>query len=111
MLHHCEALRRCGVADELAWQIAADYANSRISAADKLMLAYAEQLTVSPYTIGESCIKELRQAGFQDDQILLINLTVSYFNFVNRLAMGLGVQPEDSWDKDELAKLAEITGK
>ena len=110
MLHHCEALRRCGIADELAWQIVADYANSRISAAEKLMLAYAEQLTVSPYTIGESCIKELRQAGFQDDQILLINLTVSYFNFVNRLAMGLGVQPEDSWDKDELVKLAEITG-
>jgi uncharacterized peroxidase-related enzyme len=110
VLHHCEALRRSGVSEELAWQIAYDYANSQISAADKLMLAYAAQLTVSPYMIKESSVVQLRQAGFTDEQILLINLTVSYFNFVNRLATGLGVQPEAGWDKDKLAKLAEITG-
>jgi len=109
-LHHCEALRRSGIAADLAWQIAADYANSQISTADKLMLEYARQLTISPFNIQESNIVELREAGFTDEQILLINLTASYFNFVNRLATGLGVKLEASWDKDELEKLAGITG-
>lgn len=109
-MHHCEALRRNGVSEEISWQIALDYTNSQISAADKLMLGYASQLTVSPFSIGESSIGQLRQTGFTDEQILLINLTVSYFNFVNRLATGLGVQPEDGWGKDVLAKVTEITG-
>jgi len=110
VLHHCEALRRNGIDADLAWQIAADFATSQISSTDKLMLEYARQLTLSPYSIQESNIVALREAGFTDEQILLINLTVSYFNFVNRLATGLGVKPETSWHKDELAKLAEITG-
>ena len=110
MLQHCEALRRNGIAADLAWQIAADYVNSRISTADKLMLNYAHQLTISPFNIQESDIVKLRKAGFSDEQILLINLTASYFNFVNRLATGLGVKLEASWDKDELAKLAGIIG-
>ena len=110
MLHHCEALRRTGIAAGLVWQIAAGQANSQISIADKLMLDYARELTLSPHSIQESNIIEMREIGFTDEQVLLINLTVSYFNFVNRLATGLGVKPETSWDKDELAKLAGIIG-
>jgi len=36
--------------------------------------------------------ERLRQAGFSDEDILSINLIVSYFNFVNRIALGLGVE-------------------
>ncbi|MGM0510932.1 MAG: peroxidase-related enzyme, partial [Thermoplasmatota archaeon] len=35
--------------------------------------------------------------GFGDDDILNIDLVASYFNFVNRIALGLGVEflPEE----------------
>ncbi|HKK03778.1 MAG TPA: peroxidase-related enzyme, partial [Gammaproteobacteria bacterium] len=33
-----------------------------------------------------------RKSGFSDEDILLANLIISYFNFVNRIALGLGVE-------------------
>ena len=58
------------------------------------MLDYAVKLTLSPAKCTEADIQNLRETGFEDEQILLINLTTSYFNFVNRLAHGLGVTLE-----------------
>jgi len=37
-------------------------------------------------------IDSLRNAGYSDEDILNINLIMSYFNFVNRIALGLGVE-------------------
>jgi len=37
-------------------------------------------------------IDALRDAGYSDVDILNINLIMSYFNFVNRIALGLGVE-------------------
>jgi alkylhydroperoxidase family enzyme len=39
----------------------------------------------------------LRSVGFSDKAILQINLVINYFNYVNRLADGLGVELEDYW--------------
>ncbi|QXD13835.1 hypothetical protein GQ464_010165 [Rhodocaloribacter litoris] len=46
----------------------------------------------------EADVAALREAGFSDRDILDINLIVSYFNFVNRIASGLGVDfsPEEA---------------
>jgi alkylhydroperoxidase family enzyme len=37
-------------------------------------------------------VERLRRTGFSDEEILSINLITSYFNFVNRVAEGLGVE-------------------
>ena len=55
------------------------------------MLRYARQLTVSPHTMGEMQVAELRAQGLTDQDVLRINLVTAYFNFVNRVALGLGV--------------------
>ena len=41
----------------------------------------------------------LRDNGFDDRSILDINMVTGYFAFVNRLADGLGVPLEDTWEK------------
>ncbi len=61
----------------------------------KAMLHYAEKLTESPEKTTEKEIKALRNHGFSDEEILTVNLVVSYFNFVNRIALGLGVEADD----------------
>ena len=68
-----------------------------LSEADQAMLAYSDKLTRNPADVTAADVESLRQAGFSDEQILSINLIVSYFNFVNRLALGLGVEfsPEE----------------
>lgn len=62
------------------------------------MLDYARKLTENPAAVEEKDIALLREQGFDDTNILNINLIVSYFNFVNRIAEGLDVQftPEEA---------------
>jgi len=61
---------------------------------DKRYLAgivYAKKLTKDLSNIQQSDVDELRTAGFSDGEILEINQVTSYFNYVNRSVLGLGV--------------------
>lgn len=42
-------------------------------------------------------VSELREAGLGEEEILHVAEIVAYFNFVNRMAEGLGVRLEDAW--------------
>lgn len=66
------------------------------------MLDYAVRLTRTPHGVTEADVVALREAGFDDTAILDICQVVSYYNYVNRLADGLGVELEDSWTDEEL---------
>lgn len=57
-------------------------------------LHYAKQLTLSHHTITESDIHKLREQQLSDGEILEINQVVSYFNYVNRTVVGLGVNTD-----------------
>ena len=61
---------------------------------EKLMLDYAKSLTIKPTSVKENIITELNNIGFSDEDILDINQVVSYFNYVNRIVEGLGVNLE-----------------
>lgn len=41
--------------------------------------------------VTDTDVQSLRAAGFEDEEILHANLIAAYFNFVNRIALGLGV--------------------
>jgi alkylhydroperoxidase family enzyme len=56
--------------------------------------SYAEKLTLRPSEVAESDLARLREAGLDDRGILEVVQVTSYFNFVNRLADGLGVSLE-----------------
>ena len=56
------------------------------------MLDYAVKLTKNPEKMKENDVLTLRECGLPDEDILIINLITSYFNFVNRIATGLGVE-------------------
>jgi len=66
------------------------------------MLEYAAKLTHSPHSVGEPDIQRLRDIGFDDTGILDICQVVSYYNYVNRLADGLGVGLEGFWSVEDL---------
>lgn len=66
------------------------------------MLDYAVKLTRTPARIGAEDVERLRAAGFDDTGILDICQVVSYYNYVNRLADGLGVELEEFWTTDAL---------
>lgn len=52
---------------------------------------YAEKLTLHHTTIEKKDIENLKRVGFTEGEILEINQVTSYFNYVNRTVLGLGV--------------------
>ncbi len=89
--HHVEALKRY-VDDE--------YTLTSLSTVDGLetleprlsnIVRHAEKLTSAPSAMTESDLGELRAVGLTDRDILDLTLITAYFNFVNRIALGLGV--------------------
>ena len=61
------------------------------SGGELAMLNYAEKLTTSPGEMTESDVSDLKFHKIDDGQILELNQIVGYFNYVNRLFIGLGV--------------------
>ena len=59
------------------------------------MLAFTEKLTLDIRGMNQADVQALRDAGFSDRAIHDIALIASYFNFVNRMADGLGIVLED----------------
>ncbi len=58
------------------------------------MIDFAVQLTRAPSATSDAHVGSLRAAGLDDRSILDLCQVVSYFNFVNRMAEGLGVEIE-----------------
>ncbi|MCW5822369.1 MAG: peroxidase [Cyanobacteria bacterium TGS_CYA1] len=77
--------------ESLANAIKKDFRSADITTEEKVMLEYVEKLTVKPAQITNEDIISLRKVGFDDKAILQINLIASWFNYINRVADGLGV--------------------
>lgn len=88
--------------DALPKALAKDYRAAELGLEDRAMVEYAVKLTRSPHSVNESDIERLREAGFDDTGILDICQVVSYYNYVNRMAEGLGVELEEDWDAADL---------
>ena len=64
-----------------------------------LICMFAEKLTLKPGEINDKDYKELKNNKFNDKAISEIVQVISYFNYINRVADGLGLEPEDFIDK------------
>ncbi len=58
------------------------------------MCRWAEKLTKTPGEMSKSDIKILEDVGFSQDAISDAAQVVGYFNYINRIADGLGVDLE-----------------
>ena len=73
------------------------------------MLDYVVKLTSTPGRMDDADVERLSEVGFDPIAILDICQVASYFNYVNRLADGLGVELEARWrDEDYTLTRAEF---
>lgn len=91
MESHAEFLRLVALDEELAVALRRDYTQANLSPQDRAMLDYVVKLTLHADRTTPPDLDQLRQAGFDDRGILQINLIASWFNYINRVADGLGV--------------------
>ena len=61
------------------------------------MCAYAVALTRDPRHTNESMLAPIGDAGLTARELVDVNQVVAYFNYVNRVAQGLGVELEATW--------------
>lgn len=94
-VHHGAALNHFWRDQAKVEQLWADHRSVALSDVDRLLCAYAHALSVQPGQIQESdFVQPLKKLGIEDRAILDASLVVAYFNFVNRLVLGLGVHLE-----------------
>ena len=89
--HHAEALNHFWRDKEKLRELRENYENIDISKKDNKMLDFVKRSTEKPNSIEEKDVDALRKVGFSDKEILNIAMITSYFNFVNRIALSLGV--------------------
>jgi uncharacterized peroxidase-related enzyme len=100
MRHHRRGLRRLLPDDELLGRLDEGYVDIGLTKRQEAMLHYVEKLTLHPKEMAESDVRALEAAGHSETDILQIVQVCCYFNFVNRLADGLGVEVEP-WFSEE----------
>ncbi len=82
-------------ADAFVHAVVRDWRSAPLSDADKALCAHAEKLTRHQHDIGPSDLDVLREHGFDDTAIHDATQVIAYFNYITRVADGLGVEPED----------------
>ena len=68
-----------------------DPAHAPLTPQDKAMIDFALKLTRAPATVKQEDFQFLQQYGFSEEQAVDIVLITCMFNFMDRLADGLGV--------------------
>jgi uncharacterized peroxidase-related enzyme len=91
---HMELLRRMGVEKPLSRKLAVDYPSAPASEKEQALYRFADKLTRNPADFSRDDIEALKRAGWDEPAIFEAVLAVSWFNFINRTSMGLGVVAE-----------------
>lgn len=89
--HHLETLKHHIDDDETLASLASADGLETLEPRLSNIVRHAEKLTSAPGAMTESDLGELRAEGLNDRDILDLTLITAYFNFVNRIALGLGV--------------------
>ena len=96
MESHEKDLRSEVGGEAAALAIQDDYRAARLTAREVALLDYAVKLTKDPRGVTRADLDALRKLGYSDEQAVDAVQCVGYFNFINRVLDGLGVDPEPS---------------
>ncbi len=93
--HHAEALMHYWKDEKRVQALTQKFRDAGLEEKDQMLCELAELTTLTPYSRKISGhIKKMKKKGFTDRAILDATLIISYFNFVNRIALNLEVELE-----------------
>lgn len=93
--HHADALARYEKRPEYVLAVREGRWDALVPA-DAAVCRHAEKLTREPASMVDADIAALKAAGLSDEEILDVTQIAAYFNFVNRIVLGLGVELESA---------------
>ena len=81
-------------ADRFVHAVARDWRGAELAPADRALCEFAAKLTHHQHAVVRADLDRLRAHGFDDRAIHDAVQVVAYFNYITRVADGLGVEPE-----------------
>ncbi|PYV16098.1 MAG: hypothetical protein DMG21_12920 [Acidobacteria bacterium] len=91
---HGEDLREASGDAKLAEHTKHDYRRAKLTPRQKALAKFAELVTRPPAAARRQDLETLRKHGLSDRDILDAVEVIAYFNYINRVADALGVDPE-----------------
>ena len=117
-MSHGGFLRQQSDDPELASHLMHDYTKADLDPQTRGILDYAVKLAQHPASMEKGDVEKLRSLGLSDEQVLSTVLITAYFNFMNRLSNGLGVEvppgrqeAHERWMSKEAASQEWLMGK
>ena len=94
MESHEKDLRSAVADDQQRQAVQRDYHSAGLIPREVALLDFAVKLTKAPAGTSRNDLDFLRGHGFSDEQLVDAVQCIGYFNFINRVLDGLGVDPE-----------------
>jgi len=85
--------------DEWVKQVKRNYKQATLNDIDRALCDYAFKLTKTPADITQSDIDQMKSLGLTDRAINDAAQVISFFNYINRIGDGLGVDLEPEMQK------------
>ena len=96
-MHHAQALNNYWKNDEKINRLRNDFENADLTSRELVLCSFANLLTIHPEVYrNEKYLVPLKKIGITDSGILDATLVVSYFNFVNRIVLALGLEVNEA---------------
>lgn len=96
-VHHLEAVKNFWKDEDKLNAFQEDFESAPLDEKEKSLCRFAKELTEYPEKSEDAgLVNPLKRVGFTDREILDATLVIAYFNFVNRIVLGLGVDLEEN---------------
>ena len=73
-------------------QVQTDFRRADLDSQTRALLEFAEKVSLTPSQVVDADLGQLRQAGLTDEDIFLATHIIGIFNYLTRMADGLGLQ-------------------
>ena len=80
--------------EKLAEHVKHNYTRAKLTPRQKALCKFAEMVTRAPSALSARHLEALRLHGLSDPDILDAVEVIAYFNYINRVADALGIDPE-----------------
>jgi len=91
---HCNLLRGMGISPEEGDQIALDYREANLPAADRALMDFCLKIAQRPSEVCGNDVDAMRAHGFSEEQVLECVASTALNNFANTVQLGLGIEPD-----------------
>ncbi|MEC7944402.1 MAG: peroxidase-related enzyme [Pseudomonadota bacterium] len=92
---HGQAVRELSGDPVLGDILSINYREANLTPRQRAMLDHAWNMTSAPWESGASDRQALFDAGLSPEEIFDVNDIISFFNYTNRMAQSLGMQPNE----------------